>query len=201
MCREVSLAFTREFNRIGEAAAGRPVPRLGSGWPLTAAQDGPRWVTLGRGGQGWAAVASGAMTTLKEAAAAVGYTPEQARKRLAFLAPFLDGSVQRGPRGAILLSEEAVELLRRVRELEAAGHNLREAVALALGQGGPGRPTETSGSATVAKGEAAGRPTPAQGGPRSEEAELVKILWVLVGILAFATAATVGLGVAALLAR
>ncbi|MEM4531888.1 MAG: hypothetical protein QXY39_08475 [Thermofilaceae archaeon] len=141
------------------------------------------------------------MTTLKAAAAAVGYTADQARKRLAILAPFLDGSVQRGPRGAILLSEEAVELLRRVHDLEASGHSLREAVALTLAQGGPGRPAETSGSATVAKGEDSGWPTPGQGGPRPEEAELVRILWALVGILAFATAAMVGLGVAALLAR
>jgi len=141
------------------------------------------------------------MRTLKEAAAAIGYTPEQARKRLAMLAPFLDGAVQRGPRGAILLSEEAVELLRRIHDLEASGHSLREAVALAVAQGGPGRPTEIAGSATVAKGEDAGWPTPAQGGPGSEEVELVRILWVLVGILAFATAAMVGLGVAALLAR
>lgn len=138
---------------------------------------------------------------MKEAAAAVGYTPDQIRKRLATLGPFLDGSVQRGPRGAILLAEEAVELLRRIHELEAAGHNLREAVALALGQGGPGRPTEISGSATVAKGEDSGWPTPAQGGPTSADAELIKILRVLVGIFAFATAAMVGLGVAALLAR
>lgn len=131
------------------------------------------------------------MRTLKEAAAAVGYTPDQIRKRLATLGPFLDGSVQRGPRGAILLSEEAVELLRRIHDLEASGHNLREAVALALGQGGPGRPTE-------AQGEAPRSADVAQGGPRSEEANLVRLLWVLVGVLAFATAAIVGLGVAAL---
>lgn len=134
------------------------------------------------------------MTTLKEAAAAVGYTADQARKRLAILAPFLDGSVQRGPRGAILLSEEAVELLRRVHDLEASGHSLREAVALTVGQDGPGRPTE-------AQGEAPRSANVAQGGPTKEEAELVRILWVLTGILAFATAAMVGLGVAAILAR
>ncbi|MEM2125437.1 MAG: hypothetical protein QXQ53_03465 [Candidatus Methanosuratincola sp.] len=122
------------------------------------------------------------MWTLKEAAAAVGYTPDQIRKRLATLGPFLDGAVQRGPRGAILLSEEAVGLIRRIHELEASGHNLREAVALAQG--------EAPRSANVA-----------QRGPRPEEAELVKILWVLVGILAFATMAMVGLGMAALINR
>ncbi|MEM4501022.1 MAG: hypothetical protein QW512_02695 [Thermofilaceae archaeon] len=141
------------------------------------------------------------MWTLREAAAAVGYTPEQARKRLTVLAPFLDGSIQRGPRGAILISEGAVDLLRCLHDLEAAGYNLREAVALALGQNELGRPTETRTQATVALGETSERPTPTQRGPTSEYDELIGILWGLMGILAFATIAMVGLGIAALMTR
>lgn len=141
------------------------------------------------------------MYTLRQAAEAAGYTLDQTRKRLALLAPFLDGAVQRGPRGAVLLAPEAVELLRRIHDLEASGHSLREAVTLTLGQGGPGRPAVDPGQATVTQGEASDRPTPAQGGPTSTEAEVIKILWVLAGILGFATVTMVGLGVAALLTR
>lgn len=130
------------------------------------------------------------MLTLKQAATSVGYTADQVRKRLAMLAPLLDGAIHRGPRGAILLSEEAVDLLRRLRDLETSGHSLREAMSLALAQDGPGGPMLGPGS-----------PTKAQGKPMSENGELIKILWTLVAILGFGVTAIVALGIASLMTR
>ena len=90
------------------------------------------------------------MLTLKELEECTGFTRDQLRRRLALLRPRLNGQVHRGPRGAILVEEEVVELLRELKALEDQGLGLAEALgALTNGEGSP---MEGQGGATVAQG-------------------------------------------------
>jgi|Deesub1362A_J573_1020465.scaffolds.fasta_scaffold04590_4 hypothetical protein len=68
--------------------------------------------------------------TIKEAMEKTGYSRSQLQRRLELLRPVLNGALRKGPKNALQLSEEAVELLRKLRNLEAQGLRPIDAVEL-----------------------------------------------------------------------
>jgi len=72
----------------------------------------------------------GAMKTLRDVAKELELSVDAVRKRVRLLEGALDGEVQRGPRGVLLLSDEAVELIRRLEEVRRQdGITLEQAVS------------------------------------------------------------------------
>ena len=55
--------------------------------------------------------------TLRDVAAELGLSEDAVRKRLNLIRPYLNGSIQRGKQGTLLLDDTAVELLLRMEEL------------------------------------------------------------------------------------
>lgn len=70
------------------------------------------------------------MYTLREIAEELGLSVDAVRKRVRLVADHLNGGIQRGPRGVLLLSDEAVELLRTLEEVRhQEGITLEQALA------------------------------------------------------------------------
>lgn len=70
------------------------------------------------------------MKTLRDVAKELELSVDAVRKRVRLLEGALDGEVQRGPRGVLLLSDEAVELIRRLEEVRRQdGITLEQAVS------------------------------------------------------------------------
>lgn len=138
------------------------------------------------------AILESIMWTLREVSKATGYTLDQLRKRLAILAPYLDGEVQRGPRSAIVLSEQAVTILRRMAELEKQGHGLREAAAKAcvqVGLNGSSASPDHSGRSWTAVSN------------NEELLRLLRVVVLLLAILALSTFTTASVVIALLFLR
>ena len=73
--------------------------------------------------------------TLREVAGELGLSEDAVRKRLGLIRPFLNGSVRRGNKGAILLEDDAVEMLLRMEELRKEGLTLAQAAELLTASG------------------------------------------------------------------
>jgi len=116
------------------------------------------------------------MKTLKDVAAELGLSPDSVRKRLRLLGE-LNGNVQRGPRGVLLLSDEVVELLK---ELE----RIRTEEGLSLIQAGS-RLAQRRTNLDGGQIQAGSRLDPKRIQPESEEilAELKRIRWVLMVLI------------------
>jgi len=59
--------------------------------------------------------------TIKEAMEKTGYSRSQLQRRLELLRPVLNGTLRKGPKNALQLSEEVVQLLLKLRDLEGQG--------------------------------------------------------------------------------
>ena len=73
--------------------------------------------------------------TLREVAGELGLSEDAVRKRLGLIRPFLNGSIRRGKKGAILLEDDAVEMLLRMEELRKEGFTLAQAAELLTASG------------------------------------------------------------------
>jgi len=73
--------------------------------------------------------------TLREVAGELGLSEDAVRKRLGLIRPFLNGSIRRGNKGAILLEDDAVEMLLRMEELRKEGFTLAQAAELLTASG------------------------------------------------------------------
>ena len=73
--------------------------------------------------------------TLREVASELGLSEDAVRKRLGLIRPFLNGSIRRGNKGAILLEDDAVEMLLRMEELRKEGLTLAQAAELLTASG------------------------------------------------------------------
>lgn len=140
------------------------------------------------------------MKSLPELQELTGYSRDQLKRRLALLRELGRDGVHRGAHGALLVPDDLVQLLVRMAEQERKGLAPREALALAL---------ESAEERCSAAEERAGAPTLASVGAEERQAapttsmdvEFMRLLWALFGLLAFATAGMLGLGIAALLTR
>ena len=74
--------------------------------------------------------------TIKEVMEKTGYSRSQLQRRLELLRPVLNGAVRKGPKNALQLSEEAVQLLLRLRDLEGQGFRPVDAVARLMAETG-----------------------------------------------------------------
>ena len=72
--------------------------------------------------------------TVKEVMQQTGYSRSQLQRRLELLRPVLNGAVRKGPKNALQLSEEAVQLLLRLRDLESQGFRPVDAVARVMSE-------------------------------------------------------------------
>ena len=140
------------------------------------------------------------MKSLTELEELTGYSRDQLKRRLALLRAHGRDGVHRGAHGALLVPDDLANLLRRMAELEQEGLSPREALSWAL-DGAQERPPSAE--------ECTATPTPAQLGAQGRsgapttalDAELLRLLWALFGLLTLATAGVLGLGIAALLKR
>ncbi len=73
--------------------------------------------------------------TLREVAGELGLSEDAVRKRLGLIRPYLNGSIRRGKKGAILLEDDAVEMLLRMEELRKEGLTLAQAAELLTASG------------------------------------------------------------------
>lgn len=97
--------------------------------------------------------------TLREVASELGLSEDAVRKRLGLIRPFLNGSIRRGKKGAILLEDDAVEMLLRMEELRKEGFTLAQAAELltASGEFSPESDRTPSGIRPVAVRNPTGR--------------------------------------------
>ena len=72
--------------------------------------------------------------TIKEVMEKTGYSRSQLQRRLELLRPVLNGAVRKGPKNALQLGEEAVQLLLRLRDLEGQGFRPIDAVARVMSE-------------------------------------------------------------------
>ena len=69
------------------------------------------------------------MLTMEQAAAAVGVSPRQLRRRVEATRPLLAPFIRRGEKNRVLLDPGAVEILRAVEDRRASGATLTDATA------------------------------------------------------------------------
>ena len=69
------------------------------------------------------------MLTMEQAAAAVGVSPRQLRRRVEATRPLLPPFIRRGEKNRVLLDPGAVEILRAVEDRRASGATLTDATA------------------------------------------------------------------------
>jgi uncharacterized membrane protein len=69
------------------------------------------------------------MLTLEEAAKTLGMTRRQLRRRLEAAKPVLAPYLRRGDKNRLLLDYGAIEILRRLQDIQARGMTMREALA------------------------------------------------------------------------
>lgn len=74
--------------------------------------------------------------TVKEVMEKTGYSRSQLQRRLELLRPVLNGALRKGPKNALQLSEEAVQMLLRLRDLEGQGFRPVDAVARVISENG-----------------------------------------------------------------
>ncbi len=72
--------------------------------------------------------------TIRELMKKTGYSRSQIQRRLDLLRPVLDGNLRKGPKNAVILSAEAVNLLIKMRELEDQGFRPIDAAAQVLAE-------------------------------------------------------------------
>ena len=89
-----------------------------------------RWLSLFFGGF---AKLSKAMT-IKDVMEKTGYSRSQLQRRLDLLRPVLNGALRKGPKNALQLGEEAVQLLIKLRDLEGQGFRPVDAVARVISE-------------------------------------------------------------------
>jgi DNA-binding transcriptional MerR regulator len=68
------------------------------------------------------------MYNLKEAAQLLGLTPRQVRRRIEETRPLLAPYLRRGPQNRIILTSDAIQLLRAIEDRRKAGRTLAEAL-------------------------------------------------------------------------
>jgi hypothetical protein len=69
------------------------------------------------------------MLTLEEAAKTLGISRRQLRRRLEAARPVLAPYIRRGDKNRLLLDYGAIEILRRLQDIQARGRTMREALA------------------------------------------------------------------------